>query len=119
MPVIFVYLSVLAYYSVGAAKKAEPVPKGQEAAKQIGHISQKCKSYFIRNQSWPPNLQVLLIPDQHKTVYLDRPGMLVDPWGQPFIYDPSGAKNNGTQVDIWTVAPDGTVIGNWMNKIPG
>lgn len=113
VPVIFVYLSVVVYYSVGVPEKIKPVPKEQEATKQIGHISQKCKSYFIRNQAWPASLQVLLTPDQHKMVYLNRPEMLIDPWGQPMIYDPSGAKNNGTQPDIWTVAPDGAVIGNW------
>jgi general secretion pathway protein G len=94
--------------------------KDAARAQVNGPLSQACKTYFIKNQSWPPSLQVLLTPDSHKMVYIDRPEALLDPWGNPYQYDPSGAKNNGTQPDIWTTHADGTIIGNWstMNQTP-
>jgi hypothetical protein len=38
---------------------------------------------------------------------------LIDPWGLLCQYDPTGPKNKGAKPDVWTVAPDKTVIGNW------
>jgi hypothetical protein len=41
---------------------------------------------------------------------------LIDPWGRPYNYDPNGPRNNGNKPDIWAVAPDGALIGNWPNR---
>ena len=94
--------------------------KDTARAQVNGPLSNACKTYFIRNQQWPPTLQVLLTPDQHKQTYIDRPDALIDPWGKQYQYDPNGSKNNGTQPDIWTVHADGTIIGNWskLNQTP-
>jgi hypothetical protein len=48
---------------------------------------------------------------------LDDPTALIDPWGKSFQYDPSGPKNQGLAPDIWTEAPDGSVIANWSKDI--
>jgi hypothetical protein len=41
-----------------------------------------------------------------------------DPWGHAYIYDPSGANQNGLQPDISTTIPNnGGRIGNWSSKI--
>jgi hypothetical protein len=41
---------------------------------------------------------------------------LVDPWGKRYQFDPAGPRNRGARPDIWTTAPDGSVIGNWPEK---
>ena len=41
------------------------------------------------------------------------PDALLDHWKNPYQYDAAGPKNGGKQPDIWTVTPEGKVIGNW------
>jgi hypothetical protein len=120
VPVLCVYAIIVAYYTFTIVKRVLPERRESIAIKQMTPLNLACKTYFIRNQQWPANLQQLLVADAHKCVYLDLPEMLIDTWGQPFQYDPAGPKNKGTQPDIWTVAPDGTVIGNWsdLNRRP-
>jgi hypothetical protein len=40
---------------------------------------------------------------------------MIDPWGQPFRYDPAGPRNNGKRPDMWCVVPQEptTLIGYW------
>jgi hypothetical protein len=60
-------------------------------------------------------LSDLLVKDQFGGPYLENADAIIDPWGQPYQYNPQGTNNNGTKPDIWTVAPngDGKQIGNW------
>jgi len=44
-----------------------------------------------------------------------RKAVPLDPWGKPYIYDPSGPNHNGLKPDISTTNPDGELIGNWQS----
>ncbi len=58
-------------------------------------------------------LDDLLKKDDLGGPYLESKDALLDPWKQPYHYDPAGKKNEGRRPDIWTVAPNNEVIGNW------
>ena len=49
--------------------------------------------------------------------FLESKDALLDPWKQPFQYNPEGPKNGGLRPDIWTVTPDKEEIGNWPKVI--
>ena len=88
------------------------------AAAQIrGPLTQACEAYRHKHGKYPDHLGVLLDPDEHGIVYIDRREGLIDPWRRPYQYDPKGPMNEGRRPDIWTVTPDGKVIGNW-SKLP-
>lgn len=66
--------------------------------------------------AYPTCLQQLAHPPDGGKPYLDREEFLLDAWGRQFDYDPQGPRNEGKQPDIWTVTPQGELIGNWMLK---
>lgn len=78
-----------------------------------GPLTQACQAYFVRNQKWPANLDVLLEKDATGAIYLEKRENLIDPWGIPYGYDSKGPHNQGLRPDIWTISPRGKVIGNW------
>ena len=78
-----------------------------------GPMTTACKSYFDKNRRWPDDLKALTVKDANGIEYLESKDALFDPWGKEYQYDVKGPKNNGVRPDIWTVAPDGEIIGNW------
>ncbi len=87
------------------------------AITQMKSLTQACEMYELRNNVKPPNLRALLdIDPTGAGPYLKTKDALVDPWGQEYGYSPDGSEsraNGMIQVDIYTVAKDGTKIGNW------
>ncbi len=76
--------------------------------------------YRIDMGSYPTTeqgLQALLTAPSERSArwrgpYVEREP--IDPWGNPYQYRFPGQHNTG-KYDLWTEAPDGTVIGNWNN----
>lgn len=91
--------------------------KDVASAQVNGPLTQACQAYFIKHQKYPENLDILTQQDEFKMVYLDKRDAIIDPWGKLYQYNPAGTNNNGTKPDIWTVAPDGTQIGNWSKLL--
>jgi hypothetical protein len=75
-------------------------------------LSQPCEAYKINNDRYPDTLEDLAKPQPKGGGPLVGADDLLDPWGQPFAYDPAGLRNNGTTPDIWVNRPNGP-IGNW------
>jgi len=67
--------------------------------------------YHLKFDTYPARLDQLVHPPEGGPYAV--PGALLDPWGQPYQYDPAGPRNHGKQPDIWTITPKGEVIGNW------
>jgi hypothetical protein len=76
-------------------------------------LSEACDNYNLNNGSFPPSFQALAQQQPNGGMPLVEPDQLVDPFGQPYGYDPSGARNGGLHADIWVNRPGGQVIGNW------
>jgi hypothetical protein len=94
--------------------KAGDAHESKIARTQVkGPLTSASQAYYIKHAgTWPPNLDALLRKDKFSGPYLEAHAIL-DPWGKSYQYDIKGPRNNGTKPDIWTVAPDGAIIGNW------
>lgn len=69
-------------------------------------VARACQLKTEFNGAFPQTLQEM-------GPYLETADAIVDPWGNEFKYDPTGANNGGRKPDISTVAPDGELICNW------
>tara|TARA_A100001037_G_scaffold306249_1_gene350174 strand:- start:2744 stop:3178 length:435 start_codon:yes stop_codon:yes gene_type:complete len=71
-------------------------------------------TYYIQAGNYPNSLDDLLTTVAGATSpVVDKPSGLLDPWKKKYQYKaPPGDKNPGS-FDLWTTAPDGTMIGNW------
>jgi general secretion pathway protein G len=87
--------------------------KDDVAKAQTKTISDACQAFFARNKRMPQNLQELVQRQPDGRAALLEVDAIIDPWDQPFQYDPSGPMNDGNKPDVWTVSPEGKRIGNW------
>lgn len=77
-------------------------------------ISEALLRYHLVYDEFPVALHVLTEPDpanQGKPYLSDE--LILDPWRQPFQYDRTGPHHEGELPDVYSVCPDGTIIGNW------
>lgn len=75
-------------------------------------LSNAVEIYKLNNDAYPPNLEALTMPQPGGGAPLLAADALLDPWGQPFSYNPAGPNNGGLKPDIWANRPD-KQIGNW------
>lgn len=109
-----VALPLYCLYVPGSAFLAREAQADVASAQVKGPLTQACEAYHLKHGAYPTKLGVLLEADENNVVYLDRPEALIDPWGNPYQYDPKGPKNKGQRPDIWTVRANGKEIGNWQ-----
>ncbi|MSU80112.1 MAG: prepilin-type N-terminal cleavage/methylation domain-containing protein [Gemmataceae bacterium] len=88
------------------------------AITQMKALTQACEMYELKHNVRPQGLRVLLDQDPNTGAgpYLKTKDALIDPWGQEYGYSADGSESRAAgmiQVDIYTVAKDGTKIGNW------
>jgi hypothetical protein len=96
------------------AKEAQAETKKSTARVHADRIGQACDVYKLKNGQYPPNLEALTQVDaQGDGPYLADPKTIIDPWGNPYQYDPAGPHHNGQKADVWAVGPDGQMYGNW------
>jgi general secretion pathway protein G len=114
--IIVILAGLGGYYFIGAldgAKKDRAILGAKEIAKAVN-------VYYTEHQGqWPPNLQVLIQRDgSGKGPYLKGADYLMDPWGNPYLYDLNGPMNNTLEPDVWCQDPKtGQKFGNWtMNR---
>lgn len=77
-------------------------------------LSDACDAYKVREGIYPESLEVLV---QGGKVAQEA---LIDPWGRPYQYNPTGPKNKGLRADVWSQGPDPKdpkgIIGNWQEE---
>jgi hypothetical protein len=79
---------------------------------QIEKIETAVVAYKVKTGAYPKTLDELTTG---KEPYLEKED-LSDPWKKAYKYDPDGPKHKGTKPDVWTVAPNKKVIGNWEEE---
>jgi uncharacterized protein (TIGR03067 family) len=109
-------------------KRAKTLPKARDpkalaeegerdkARMDVRVLTVAAETYKIKNEEYPAKLEDLIKPPDGETPYIEpKEGVLKDPWGQPYKYDPKGPKSGGKQPDIWSEGPPGKKqpIGNW------
>lgn len=112
-------LVVLASVSAVAVLSYLENAKKDRAKSDLQTLTDACKSFKMRNDYFPSTLQELLAPPNGERPYLETADSIIDPWGNPYQYDPNGAQNAGLRPDIWCVDEDGNEIGNWMSARAG
>ena len=82
--------------------------KVDRAQVDVRNLSKAVEFYKTKKGAYPAQLK-----DLKDAGYVDPAATLLDPWGNPYKYDPKGPRNNGKKPDVWAVTPDKTEIGNW------
>jgi general secretion pathway protein G len=80
----------------------------------ITTLTTAVKMYKTKFGENPAQLKDLLEPPDGPPIV--EPSGILDPWGRPYQYDPTGPRNQGKQPDIWTVGHDRQLIGNWPER---
>jgi hypothetical protein len=96
----------------GSAAAFEPLlakAQLQRAQLDVQSLTKAVQVYQIRHGEYPKSLKAM---SEGENPLLTKNGYL-DPWGNPYQYDPRGPSNNGKKPDIWCTTPKMEVIGNW------
>lgn len=89
--------------------------KRDKAKLQVFTISTALKAWYIRNESFPNSLEMLVNPPDGKPFLEGGKDAIIDPWGKPFQFLTKD-DNQEVIVEVWTIAPDGTRIDNARKK---
>lgn len=81
----------------------ENIGKGQLAIDGIGKLSDAIADYAVQNDHLPPSLEAISTADK---------AMMVDPWGNAFLYEPGG----GFDFDLSSLGADGAPGGVFGNQ---
>jgi general secretion pathway protein G len=115
--VVVAILVVLAGASSIAVFRYLDESKLNRAKVDVRTIENACKTYKLKYGDYPTSLDLLVSGPKP---YLEGgQEAILDPWGRPYQYDPSGRNNGGQKPDISTVSPDGDTIGNWQSTREG
>ena len=90
--------------------------KKGSAAAQIRILAISCDAYKLKHNKYPETLQTLLTKYEFGIIYINDPTLLIDPWGRPIQYDPSGPNNQGLKPEIWFLDEKRKEIGNWPKQ---
>jgi len=76
------------------------------------NIALAVEAYQARSGQYPPSLQALTQAYQDQTTGQQQkatlePAALIDPWGQPYQYDPNDLDANTGRVRIYSKGPPG------------
>ena len=121
---VLVILVVLASLAVVAYGPIQRKANMNAAKVQVDLFATALDSYQLAVGSYPSTasgLQALRtppadLPDPSKWdgPYLAK-DIPLDPWNKPYEYQSPGQHNRDT-FDVWTVTPDGQVLGNWTEE---
>jgi hypothetical protein len=86
-----------------------------EAARRgVAVLSKAVAAYRRKTGKFPLSLEQLAQKIGDDGPFVQGREALIDPWGYPYLYDPTGSRNNGKQADIWSQGvPGRTRVGNW------
>jgi general secretion pathway protein G len=108
--IIVILAGAATYYGVSMLGQS----KESTAKINITTLTGLAETYRTTNEGNPPASLSELAHPTNGSKPLTAEKNLLDPWGKPYGYDPSGPHNGGLQVDIWATTPEGKQIGNWM-----
>jgi uncharacterized protein (TIGR03067 family) len=88
--------------------------KTKTARSQLKVLTEAVRTFAVKNSGrFPQSLDELFVGNPP---YLEGKNALINPWGRPYHYDPSGPRNKHRHPDIWTVSPSTEEIGNWSKE---
>jgi len=96
--------------SRGVVTKADQ----ENARKRLSTLKVGVASYYRKNGRLPESLEILTQPDPRNSgeCYIDPPSAVIDPWGRPYSYAPTGRRS----FRILTYGADGAPGGEGLNS---
>jgi len=77
-----------------------------KAKADITALAAAVEGYAIENGGrYPRTLEPLVVPDEHGRSFLDRETLPLDPWGNPYFYEPP--RDASTPFRLFTYGADG------------
>lgn len=110
--VVVAIIVILAGVGVYALMPQYDAAREKIALAKVKALTQAAETYKLNNEDYPPNLEALAAPQPSGGPPLVPVDAIIDPWGQPYGYNPAGTNNGGLKPDIWANRPD-KQIGNW------
>jgi general secretion pathway protein G len=108
--IIVMLAGVGGYYLMARYEEA----KVQRARIDVNTLSDAVETYRLNNGDFPASIDMLAQMQPNGGMPLIPPDKVMDPWGQMYQIDPTGANNNGLKADVFTTTPQGIVIGNFV-----
>jgi hypothetical protein len=102
--------------AVAQVKEKSEAEKVNLAKVEVKTLTAACEQYYAGNRVFPDTLKALTLTQPNGGAPFFGPAKLLDPWKNPYQYDPKGPKNGGKKPDVWTKTPKGEVVGNWPEK---
>ena len=88
--VVIVIIGLLATVVVPNVVRRLFTGQRTKAAADITAISAAIDTYAVENMGkYPDSLEVLVTPDENGHTFLDRESVPLDPWGNPYDYQPA------------------------------
>jgi len=86
-----------------AADRAMAQAEEASAMAEMARIGSGIERYSINNAgSFPDSLEILRMPDAQGASYLDGPpDVLLDPWGNPYFFEPPSTSEGGYTLLSW------------------
>ncbi len=104
--VVIVIIGLLATLVVPNVVRKLFVANVTKAKADIVTIAGAVDQYAIENSGrYPETIEVLVTPDENGYTFLDRETVPVDPWGNPYIYEPA---SSGGKFRVISYGKDGT-----------
>jgi general secretion pathway protein G len=88
--------------------------KDNIAKLNIRNLEDAAKAYKLTHSNYPESLQILAEPSDGKPAYIEESALL-DPWGQPYQYQPQTLHPKTQKPKIFSNGAPGTnkPISNW------
>jgi hypothetical protein len=92
--------------------------KLQHATLDVKNLDKAVKRYYADHGQYPPDFQTLCARQSDGSPALLDPRTLIDPWGQPYIYETGtiGRRLFSSPPHIYSHGPpgEGKMISNWL-----
>jgi len=107
-------LAALVIPPIVAEVQRSPAHARTRAIADIVAIENAANQFAIESGGrYPPSIEALVTPDENGLQFLDRTGVVRDPWGNPYGYELGAA---GSRPRIFTLGADGAPGGEGENQ---
>jgi len=80
--------------AVEQAAEAKEIAKYEQMSTDLEALDTALYAYLENNDgAWPASIDVLITPDENGATYLGRTTVPIDPWGEPYAYEPPSEDN--------------------------
>jgi general secretion pathway protein G len=109
MLVVVAIIVVLAGIAVPITMGVLDNAKKDAASANVHTIVNAVTAYYLHYSQYPPDLETVRAYSGSGL----KEEVLTDPWNQRYQYALGASHGGSDAFEVWTVAPDGELLGNW------